>query len=149
MTYWIFLTLLNSGTVNPMDYQGDKNSALPWLVPLPENLNYYYLMNPFRPWIPKCEAFRSEFRHRKPNGLSGGQKQRVALARALARKPQLLLLDEPLSALDTQMRSALQDEIAKAHDYNGTTTILVSHDISEVFRLAHKVLKLSHGKVDA
>jgi len=90
-----------------------------------------------------------EFAKRKPTKLSGGQKQRVALARALARKPQLLLLDEPLSALDASMRTALQDEISKAHNYNGTTTLLVSHDLSEVFRLAHKVLKISYGKVIA
>lgn len=81
----------------------------------------------------------SEFRKYKPNGLSGGQKQRVALARALARKPQLLLLDEPLSALDTEMRSTLQNEIAQAHQLLGGTTIMVSHDLSEVFRLATQV----------
>jgi len=90
-----------------------------------------------------------EFSQRKPLKLSGGQKQRVALARALARKPQLLLLDEPLSALDSTMRTALQDEISKAHSYSGATTLLVSHDLSEVFRLAHKVLKISEGKIQA
>jgi len=90
-----------------------------------------------------------EFARRKPAKLSGGQKQRVALARALVRKPQLLLLDEPLSALDASMRAALQDEILKAHDYNGATTLLVSHDLSEVFRLAHKVLKIAGGTVEA
>jgi len=87
----------------------------------------------------------TEFRHRKPNGLSGGQKQRVALARALARKPQLLLLDEPLSALDAQMRNSLQHEIAKAHQLLGVTTLLVSHDLNEVFRLATRVICLENG----
>lgn len=89
----------------------------------------------------------SEFAKRRPSGLSGGQKQRVALARALARKPSLMLLDEPLSALDAEMRSSLQNEIAKAHQLFEATTILVSHDMNEVFRLANKVICLEHGKV--
>ena len=87
----------------------------------------------------------SEFRKRKPNSLSGGQKQRVALARALARKPKLLLLDEPLSALDAGMRHQLQDEIVQAHQLTGVTTILVSHDLNEVFRLATQVLCIENG----
>lgn len=89
----------------------------------------------------------AEFRKRKPTGLSGGQKQRVALARALARKPQLLLLDEPLSALDAEMRIALQDEITQAHQLLGVTTIMVSHDLNEVFRLATQVLCIENGSV--
>jgi molybdate transport system ATP-binding protein len=88
-----------------------------------------------------------EFRERKPSGLSGGQKQRVALARALARKPQLLLLDEPLSALDAEMRNVLQDEIARAHQLSGITTLMVSHDLNEVFRLATHVICIENGKV--
>jgi len=89
----------------------------------------------------------AELSKRRPANLSGGQKQRVALARALARKPQLLLLDEPLSALDAEMRSALQDEIARVHQLLGITTIMVSHDLSEVFRLASQVLYLENGTV--
>jgi molybdate transport system ATP-binding protein len=89
----------------------------------------------------------SEFRKRKPNSLSGGQKQRVALARALARKPQLLLLDEPLSALDAEMRMVLQDEIARAHQLLGVTALMVSHDLNEVFRLASQVLCLENGTI--
>ncbi len=89
----------------------------------------------------------AEFRKRKPTGLSGGQKQRVALARALARKPQLLLLDEPLSALDAEMRITLQDEIAQAHQLLGVTTIMVSHDLNEVFRLATQVLCIENGSI--
>ena len=88
-----------------------------------------------------------EFRKRKPNGLSGGQKQRVALARAIARKPQLLLLDEPLSALDAEMRIQLQNEIAQAHQMSGATTIIVSHDLNEVFRLATKVMCIENGSL--
>jgi len=89
----------------------------------------------------------TELRRRKPVNLSGGQKQRVALARALARNPQLLLLDEPLSALDAEMRAALQDEIKKAHLLLGTTTLMVSHDLGEVFRLASRVLYIENGLI--
>lgn len=89
----------------------------------------------------------SEFRKRKPVGLSGGQQQRVALARSLARKPQLLLLDEPLSALDAEMRASLQNEIDRAHQMTGITTILVSHDLNEVFRLATQVICIENGTV--
>ncbi len=88
-----------------------------------------------------------ELRKRKPAGLSGGQKQRVALARALARKPQLLLLDEPLSALNAEMRTLLQDEIANVNRTFGITMLLVSHDLNEVFRLASQVIYLENGLV--
>ena len=91
----------------------------------------------------------TEFAKRKPMHLSGGQKQRVALARALAHKPQVLLLDEPLSALDAAMRERLQGEIAHIHRLYGGTTLLVSHDLNEVFRLAHNVVCLEHGKITA
>jgi molybdate transport system ATP-binding protein len=89
----------------------------------------------------------AEFANRKPCKLSGGQKQRVALARALAGYPKLLLLDEPLSALDPVMRSSLQEEIKKKHEEFKTTTIMVSHDLAEVFRLADSVVCLENGKV--
>lgn len=89
----------------------------------------------------------NEFSKRKPDGLSGGQKQRVALARALARRPQLLLLDEPLSALDAEMRNTLQDEIVQAHQLSGVTTILVSHDLNEVFRMATHVICIENGAI--
>jgi molybdate transport system ATP-binding protein len=91
----------------------------------------------------------TELAYRKPTKLSGGQKQRVALARSLACGPQFLLLDEPLSALDAKTRSNLQDEILKAHQYRNTTTLLVSHDLAEVFRLAQKVIRIEHGKIVA
>jgi len=89
----------------------------------------------------------NELRKRKPAKLSGGQKQRVALARALARKPQLLLLDEPLSALDAEMRMTLQHEIRRAHELLGATTLMVSHDLNEVFRLASNVVMLENGEI--
>lgn len=83
----------------------------------------------------------------EPAKLSGGQKQRVALARALAAKPNVLLLDEPLSALDYDMRLSLQQEIGKAHRLLNTVTLLVSHDVQEVHNLASTVLMLKNGKV--
>ena len=85
--------------------------------------------------------------HRLPATLSGGQKQRVALARALARRPALLLLDEPLSALDAEWRAQLQATLATLHERCGLTTLLVSHDVGEVFRLARRVLVLEEGRI--
>ncbi len=85
--------------------------------------------------------------HRKPETLSGGQQQRVALARALVLKPKILLLDEPLSALDAKIRWKLQDYIAQVHKEYGLTTILVSHDLGEIHRLSHWVVELSNGKI--
>ncbi|WP_172198171.1 ATP-binding cassette domain-containing protein [Campylobacter sp. RM16188] len=80
--------------------------------------------------------------------LSGGQKQRVALARALMRKPEIMLLDEPLSALDISMREKLQDYLLKIHREFDMTTILVSHDIAEIYKLTSKVFVLSEGVIE-
>jgi len=82
-----------------------------------------------------------------PARLSGGQKQRLALIRALARRPALLMLDEPLSALDPLMRRQLQDELKRLHRDFGTTTLMVSHDVSEILRLADRVIRLDQGRV--
>ena len=83
--------------------------------------------------------------HRKPDTLSGGQQQRVALARALVQQPSILLLDEPLAALDKKMRATLQDYLLKVHRKYELTTILVSHDITEVTKLSDRVLILDQG----
>jgi molybdate transport system ATP-binding protein len=86
-------------------------------------------------------------KNQKPGQLSGGQKQRVALARALASKPAILMLDEPLSALDMGMRQELQGEILKAHKLLNTLTLMVSHDVDEVMGLATSVIFIKNGKV--
>jgi molybdate transport system ATP-binding protein len=83
----------------------------------------------------------------KPDKLSGGQKQRVSLCRAIINKPKILLLDEPLSDLDVSSRLNLQEEIGKIYEKTGITTILVSHDLAEVFRLSTKVFVLEQGAV--
>ncbi len=88
-----------------------------------------------------------ELKNRLPNTLSGGQQQRVSLCRAMMNRPKLLLMDEPLSALDPSMRTKLQNEILTLHKEFGTTTIMVSHDPSEIYRLASRVLVLDLGKM--
>ena len=86
-----------------------------------------------------------ELKDRKPSSLSGGQKQRIALCRALMNKPRLLLLDEPLSALDVNMRKKLQEDIKCFHDEFDMTTIMVSHDPSEIYKLSSRVILLDYG----
>jgi molybdate transport system ATP-binding protein len=85
--------------------------------------------------------------HLRPALLSSGQQQRVALARAIARQPQLLLLDEPFSALDDEMRYKLQEYLLKIHRHYKLTTLLVSHHLPEVLRLSDKVIVLEKGSV--
>lgn len=82
-----------------------------------------------------------------PATLSGGQKQRVALARALVQDPEILLLDEPLSALDVKTRIKLQDYILAVQQEFALTTIIVSHDIGEVVKLCDHVIELNNGVV--
>lgn len=89
----------------------------------------------------------TELRKRKPSTLSGGQKQRVALARALAQQPEILLMDEPLSALDHSIRSKLQDYILWAHKKFELTTLLVSHNVAEIHKLADQVFVMEDGKI--
>jgi molybdate transport system ATP-binding protein len=83
----------------------------------------------------------------KPDTLSGGQRQRVALARALVREPRLLLLDEPLSSLDPEMRKKLQDYLTRIHKKFGMTIFMVSHDEQEAVRLATERWQFRKGKI--
>lgn len=88
-----------------------------------------------------------QLQNRKPATLSGGQKQRVALARALVSQPRMLLLDEPLSALDRELRVKLQSYILEVHKEFHLTTLLISHDVSEIIRLSDYMFELDQGSI--
>ncbi len=87
------------------------------------------------------------FAKRKPHQLSGGQQQRVALARSLAKKPQLLLLDEPLGALDKKLRERTQFELVNILESVGVTCVMVTHDQEEAMAMASRIAVMSHGRV--
>ncbi len=88
-----------------------------------------------------------EFAKRKPHQLSGGQQQRVALARSLAKKPQLLLLDEPLGALDKKLRERTQFELVNILESVGVTCVMVTHDQEEAMAMATRIAVMSQGRV--
>ncbi len=88
------------------------------------------------------------FTHRKPNQLSGGQQQRVALARARVFEPRLVLMDEPLSALDKKLREEMQLEIRRLHRELGVTMVFVTHDQSEAMTLSDRVAVFNQGRIE-
>ncbi|MFH1425026.1 MAG: ABC transporter ATP-binding protein [archaeon] len=90
----------------------------------------------------------SEHSEKLPSQLSGGQQQRVALARALARKPNLLLLDEPFGALDAKIRQKMRGDIKQIQKELGITTILVTHDQEEAFELGDRIVVMNRGKIE-
>lgn len=109
--------------------------------------------------VPKAEVVRrvgealalvrlEQLGGRYPRELSGGQQQRVALARAIALKPKLLLLDEPLSNLDTKLRKGLRTEFLEIHRLSGITTLFVTHDIEEAFSISDRVAVMNHGRLE-
>ena len=89
----------------------------------------------------------TKFGHRKPHQISGGQRQRVALARALARQPKLLLLDEPLAALDKKLREHTQFELMSIQERTGVTFIVVTHDQEEAMTLSDRIAVMDKGQV--
>ncbi|ARS50249.1 branched-chain amino acid ABC transporter substrate-binding protein [Ectopseudomonas mendocina] len=88
-----------------------------------------------------------QFAHRRPAQLSGGQQQRVAIARALVYEPRILLMDEPLGALDKKLREDLQDELRHLHRRLGITIVYVTHDQEEAMRLSQRIAIFSHGRI--
>jgi ABC-type sugar transport system ATPase subunit len=84
---------------------------------------------------------------KKPKQLSGGQRQRVALGRALIRQPKVLLMDEPLSNLDAELRHQMRAEIRRLHETLGTTTVYVTHDQIEAMTLADRIAILDQGEL--
>ena len=88
-----------------------------------------------------------EFANRKTTQLSGGQQQRIALARALAPKPKVLLLDEPLSALDLKLRQSMREELKNLQRETGITFIFVTHDQEEALTMSDRIAVMSEGKI--
>jgi ABC-type Fe3+/spermidine/putrescine transport system ATPase subunit len=88
-----------------------------------------------------------QFRNAYPGELSGGQQQRIALARALVTRPKILLMDEPLSSLDTDLRQVLRREILRLQEELAITMIYVTHDREEAFSLATRIVVMEDGKI--
>lgn len=108
--------------------------------------------------VPKKESLRrceelmellqiSELKNRKPSQLSGGQQQRVAIARALIKKPEVLLMDEPLSNLDAKLRIEMREEIRNLQEHLGITTIFVTHDQDEATSISDKIIIMNKGQL--
>lgn len=89
-----------------------------------------------------------QVRDRRPSQLSGGQQQRIALARALATRPSLLMLDEPLGALDLKLRQQLQAELRRIHRETGTTFLFVTHDQEEALYLSDRIAVMRNGRIE-
>ena len=123
-----------------MGMRFDKNSA----IPAAQNTPFSTIISP-KEWLSRVNL--PDLGHRFPHELSGGQQQRVALARALARRPELLLLDEPFSSVDAATRQRLYEELSRLREDIACPTILVTHDVKEAAMLADEIAVLSHGKV--
>lgn len=131
-------------------------SLLPWLSVL-DNIMFavqqvsHNLTNAQQ--IAHCEKYIAMVKlthamHKKPSELSGGMRQRVSLARTLATQPQVLLMDEPLSALDALTRATLQNEIVSIWERNRRTVVLITNDVDEAILMADRVIPLVPGQSD-
>src|SRR5688572_13042711 len=128
-------------------------SLLPWLSAF-DNV-YLAVDQVFRAWPARRKRDHAEkylamvnlwpARHKKPAELSGGMRQRVSLARALAMDPRVLLLDEPLGALDALTRATLQDELVRIWEQDQKTVLLITNDVDEGILLADRIIPLSRG----
>jgi nitrate/nitrite transport system ATP-binding protein len=128
-------------------------SLLPWLTAY-ENV-FLAVDQTFRDWTPERKRAHTEKHlalvnlaaagHKKPSELSGGMRQRVAVARALAMDPAVLLMDEPLGALDALTRATIQDEIGRIWEASKKTVVLITNDVDEAILLADRIVPLSMG----
>ncbi|MFD1432313.1 ABC transporter ATP-binding protein [Lacticaseibacillus yichunensis] len=125
-------------------FQNDR--LLPWMTTL-DNLSFDSHDKAQQDKAKKTLASvgLKDFADQYPNQLSGGQKQRVALARALMADPQLLLLDEPLGALDALTRRNMQQFIGQVCDQGHLTTLLITHDVDEAARMADRIIVIKNG----
>ena len=101
------------------------------------------MRNPKHPFLPATNFYFDRY----PHELSGGEQQRIGILRAIAAKPQVLLMDEPFSALDPLVRTVLQDQIAMIHQKFGTTIVFVTHDMQEAAKLACRIGVMHNGKL--
>ncbi len=116
----------------PLELRGtDRTSALNRVAELAELVQIEHLLD------------------RRPEGFSGGERQRVAIARAIAWKPQLLLMDEPIGALDEVMRARVLDALRAVHAHTGVTTVHVTHDPRDVEAISTMLFRLEDGRVSA
>lgn len=138
--------------VLPVGMVFQEPRLLPWLT-VEKNILFPFLASGQYPEVrEKSSALLNmlglkEYGNAMPSQLSGGMAQRVALGRALSADPKIVLLDEPLGALDYFTRSALQLELVKLHQAGGKTFIMVTHDVVEALLLATRVLVLKNGKI--
>jgi len=145
----IQIGLANKNSLNPLTYIFQDFALLPWLsvyenialVLEDHNIKKSEIKKIITDVLSRTQL--SEFTNALPKQLSGGMKQRVAIARALSVKPEVMLMDEPLSALDSQTRELLMDDLIELWEKERFTACYVTHNLNEAVRLGHKIVVLS------